>query len=68
MEGCFLGNFMIWKLIKFNFSVVKNVKDCFVLYMFCSGDSVYLFDVFDKLKYGVFEFFKILLIELCLVV
>lgn len=68
MEGCFLGNIMVWKLIKFIFSVVKYVKDCFVLYMFCSGDSFYLLDVFDKLKYGMFEFFKILLIEFYLVV
>lgn len=64
MEGCPSGNLTTRKSTKLNSSVAKYAKDCFALYMFCSGDSSYLSDVFDKSKHGRSEFPKTSLIEL----
>lgn len=64
MEGCPSGNFTTRKSTKLISSVAKYAKDCFALHMFCSGDSSYLSDVFDKSKHGTSEFPKTSLIEL----
>lgn len=64
MQGCPLGNLTTRKSTKLNYSVAKYAKYCFALHMFCSGDSSYLSDVFDKSKHGTSEFPKTSLIEL----
>lgn len=63
MEGCPSGNITTRKSTKLIFSEAKYAKDCFALHMFCSGDSSYLSDVFDKSKHGTSEFSKTSLIE-----
>lgn len=45
-----MGKFMIRKIIKSCLSFIRYVRDFFVFYLFCNGDSLYMLDVFDKLK------------------
>lgn len=63
IDNCFLGNLIVWKMIKNCFSIIKYVRDCFVFIMFCNGEIfVILVDVFDKCRNKFLEFLKSIIV------
>jgi hypothetical protein len=50
IQGCPPGKLITRKTTKSSPSTTKYARDCFALYMYCSGDSSLLSDVFDKSK------------------
>lgn len=47
---CLLGKFLSRKFIKGGLSIIKYVKDCYILYMFFMGDKFCVSEIFDKNK------------------